>query len=143
MTCSDSPFSKELTSYLASRLRAVGVDLDQQWLRDAEAIPSSALLLDGHSKSLEEARRNIPQTLAQWELAPFFKHALPAAVFDLVNGPIKSITEFHFLYERLLGPAASPWICMLFLAAACSPNLAVEERLELIGNFDLNALKFD
>lgn len=57
---------------------------------------------------------------------------ITVSTFDLTCGPIASFAEYRFLYERLVGPKARPWLASAFLAAASTPYLPVEIRRALI-----------
>ena len=69
------------------------------------------------------ARAACPQSRAHWEQAEFFRPALRAAIWDLQFGAIRTYAQFEFLYSRLLGDRAIPFLPSLFAAAALSPSL--------------------
>jgi hypothetical protein len=135
----DAPLRPAVMAYVVSRLRAVGLTVDRSWLDVVGSQPLSAVLLSGDAKLIAEARTRIPQSNAYWELGPFFECAIPAAAFDLGNGPFDTFEEFEFLYDRLLGAIAKPWLPPLFLAAASMPGLIPEARIRLISSFEPSA----
>lgn len=54
------------------------------------------------------------------------------AASDLFDGKISSFAAFRFLYERLVGPAARPWLPSVFCAAAALPSLHPDQRKLLL-----------
>ncbi len=137
----DLPFTPDIRSYMSRRLRAVGIEPDRAWL--AEPMKGwDALLLDTHAGLLKAARDAVPKSYAHWEMAEFYRCAVPAATFDL-HQAIDSYEAFAFLYERLLGRAARPWLRSLYLAVVASPNMIEEDRIRLVGAFRLEHLRFD
>lgn len=121
MPKADPPFAPEVVRYISRRLRALGIAADRDWL-DTSA-DEFDMLLDSHVNMLKAARRDIPTSWAQWEMADFYRYAIPPAVFDLSFGFIETYEAFAFLYERLLGREARPWLRSIYLAAAASPNM--------------------
>lgn len=136
----DLPFAPEVLSYVARRMQACGLQPDRAWL-SAQATGFDMILLDSHATMLAAARNAIPQSHAQWELSAFYECAMPPAVFDLCNGPLTRFAEFAFLYERLLGAAARPWLPSLFLAAAATPGLDEKRRIRLVSGFNVDDLR--
>jgi hypothetical protein len=62
----------------------------------------------------------------------FLLPLIAVSTFDVTCGPIDSFAEYRFLYERLLGPKARPWLASAFLAAAASPHFPAEIRRGLV-----------
>lgn len=54
------------------------------------------------------------------------------AAFDLAQERISSFSAFRFLYERLLGAEARPWLPSAFCAAAALPQIRPERRKMLL-----------
>jgi hypothetical protein len=52
--------------------------------------------------------------------------------FDLGQGRIESFSAYRFLYERLLGADARPWLPSAFCAAAALPQIEPERRKLLL-----------
>jgi len=61
---------------------------------------------------------------------------VPLAAFDLAEGKIKSFAAFRFLYERLLGAAARPWLLGIFTLCAALPHRSPSQRLGLLKSVD-------
>ena len=54
------------------------------------------------------------------------------AAFDLAQDRIESFSAFRFLYERLLGAEARPWLPSAFCAAAALPQIKPSRRKVLL-----------
>ena len=54
------------------------------------------------------------------------------AAFDLAQERIDCFSSFRFLYERLLGPEARPWLPSAFCAAAALPQIQPQRRKLLL-----------
>jgi hypothetical protein len=54
------------------------------------------------------------------------------AAFDLAQERLSGFSSFRFLYERLLGAAARPWLPAAFCAAAALPQIRPERRKKLL-----------
>ena len=64
----------------------------------------------------------------------------PLVAFDLGEQKLESFAAFSFLYERLLGAAARPWLPAIFLMAASLPDLHPNRRLSLLGSVTADAV---
>jgi hypothetical protein len=54
------------------------------------------------------------------------------SAFDLGEGRLPSFAAYRFLYERLIGAAARPWLPSAFCAAAALPHLHPRLRRQLL-----------
>ena len=54
------------------------------------------------------------------------------AAFDLAQERLGCFSSFRFLYERLLGAEARPWLPSAFCAAAALPQIRPERRKMLL-----------
>ena len=57
---------------------------------------------------------------------------LPLTLFDLGEKRLPDFAAYRFLYERLLGARARPWLPTAFCAAAASPYFASEQRRSFV-----------
>lgn len=57
---------------------------------------------------------------------------LRVTTFDLAQGRIESFSAYRFLYERLLGAEARPWLPGAFCGAAALPHIRPEWRKALL-----------
>lgn len=64
----------------------------------------------------------------------------PLVAFDMGEQKLESFAAFSFLYERLLGAAARPWLPSVFLLAASLPQLHTNRRLSLLGSVTADAI---
>lgn len=51
---------------------------------------------------------------------------------DLARGELASFSAYRFLYERLLGAKARPWLPSAFCAAAALPHIPAQRRKPLL-----------
>jgi hypothetical protein len=71
------------------------------------------------------------------EQAVRFVHmAAELGAFDLGQHKIRSFAAFRFLYERLLGAPARPWLLSVFVMAVTMAPLAPAARAELLSSID-------
>ena len=73
------------------------------------------------------------------EIARFMIMAAELTAFDLGEQKIRSFAAYRFLYERLLGAAARPWLLGTFLMCASLPHLHAAHRLELLRSVDVDS----
>lgn len=66
--------------------------------------------------------------------AEAFAPLLLMAQFDIRKGRLTSFSAFRFLYERLMGGAARPWLPSAFCAVAAMPDTDTELRAVLLGS---------
>ena len=64
----------------------------------------------------------------------------PLVAFDMGERKLESFTAFSFLYERLLGAAARPWLPTAFMMFASLPDLHPNRRLDLLGSVSADAV---
>ena len=83
-------------------------------------------------QDLKTARTLVPKDGAIGDVERFTSKLLRLAVFDLEQEGIASFSAFRFLYERLLGPEARPYLPALFCAAAALPMIRPAQRKVLL-----------
>ncbi|BDI59840.1 hypothetical protein [Qipengyuania nanhaisediminis] len=66
------------------------------------------------------------------EVERFIGKLVRMAAFDLAQERITSFSAFRFLYERLLGAEARPYLPAAFCAAAALPTIRPEQRKVLL-----------
>ena len=62
----------------------------------------------------------------------FMGPLLRVTTFDLAQASLSSFSAYRFLYERLLGAEARPWLPSAFCGAAALPQIRPENRKELL-----------
>ena len=83
-------------------------------------------------RRISEIRKAIPQDCAIDSIEAFMPALISLAAYDLGQGRINSFPAFRFLYERLLGPDARPWLPGAFCAASALPHLHPKTRKQLL-----------
>jgi hypothetical protein len=81
---------------------------------------------------LRGIRAALPASDGFMDAEAFLFPLIAVSTFDVTCGPIISFAEYRFLYERLLGAAARPWLASAFLAAASAPHFPAEIRQALV-----------
>src|SRR3546814_6735154 len=82
----------------------------------AASIRAQARLYD----RLPDLRVMIPDDSGLDAVEPFMAPLVTVSAFDLGQGRLTSFPAYRFLYERLLGADARPWLPAAFCAAARS-----------------------
>lgn len=83
-------------------------------------------------RELRALRDDLPATVTLDGLAQFMGPMVRIAAQDLVQDQIDSFSAFRFLYERLLGAAARPFLPAVFCAAAALPQVRPCRRKMLL-----------
>lgn len=101
------------------------------WARDE--VEAAAITAQGRFyKQLDHLRADVPDDSALDMLEPFMGVLVTLTAFDLGQARLTSFTAYRFLYERLLGAAARPWLPSAFCAAAALPQLHPDMRRDLL-----------
>ena len=83
-------------------------------------------------RMLDLIRACVPDDEAPAEAEAFLASLTTLSVSDLVEGKLASFDAYRFLYERLVGPEARPWLVSAFCAAAAQPGIHPELRKQLL-----------
>jgi hypothetical protein len=83
-------------------------------------------------QELKALRDSIPHDATIADIETFMGKLVRVAAFDLSQERIASFSAFRFLYERLLGAEARPWLPSAFCAASALPQIRPECRKELL-----------
>ena len=83
-------------------------------------------------QELKALRDSIPHDATISDIETFMGKLVRVAAFDLSQERIASFSAFRFLYERLLGAEARPWLPSAFCAASALPQIRPECRKELL-----------
>ena len=131
---------KEFASFGAATQRYIrraldiGLDRDdamERWSRDvveAASIRAQARLY----AALPSLRETVPDDSGLDQVEPFLAPLVTLTAFDLGQGRLTSFAAYRFLYERLIGAEARPWLPAAFCAAAALPHLHPELRRKLL-----------
>lgn len=116
--------------------RSLDVGLGRQdafklWARDARENASirSQYVAYQELKALRDA---MPQNDTPDAIEGFLGKLARLATFDLAQDRITCFAAFRFLYERLLGAEARPWLPSAFCAAAALPQIRPDRRKLLL-----------
>lgn len=83
-------------------------------------------------QELKTLRASIPEDSSFSQIEHFIGKLTRVAAFDLAQERIEGFSAFRFLYERLLGAEARPWLPSAFCAAAALPQIRPERRKMLL-----------
>ena len=127
---------REFASFAPAEQRYIRRSLDiahdrgdafARWARDAEegmAIRRQHIAY----RVLEKLRSNPPPHYC----ATFHGRLVELMAFDLSQERLRSFSATRFLYERLLGASARPWLPSSFCAAAALPQIEPTRRRDLL-----------
>ena len=131
---------REFASFTAAEQRYIKRSLDvglgrqdafKLWARD----PAESASI----RSQYIAYRELKALRGQWPaetgfegLEPFMGILLRVSAFDLAQERLESFSAYRFLYERLLGADARPWLPSAFCGAAALPQIRPEGRKRLL-----------
>ncbi|MCY1670698.1 hypothetical protein OVA07_06680 [Novosphingobium sp. SL115] len=102
-----------------------------RWARDDGEAASIHAQTDLY-RDIPALRRMLPNVDGLDSLEPFMGHLMHLAAFDLAQDRIAGFSAFRFLYERLLGAEARPWLPAAFCAAAALPLIRPDRRRDLL-----------
>ncbi len=83
-------------------------------------------------QDLKALRALVPAEGTMNEVERFVSKLVRIAAFDLDQERLESFSAFRFLYERLLGAAARPYLPSAFCAAAALPMIRPDQRKVLL-----------
>lgn len=131
---------KEFAAFSAAAQRYVRRSLDvafhrsdaiELWSRDSVEAYSIRAQTKAY-EALDTIRLAIPTGSSLAALPDFMGPLVAVAAFDLSQDRLDGFGAFRFLYERLLGASARPWLPAAFCSAAALPNLLPFRRRMLL-----------
>tara|TARA_R110000782_G_scaffold117364_4_gene207754 strand:- start:66516 stop:67067 length:552 start_codon:yes stop_codon:yes gene_type:complete len=131
---------REFASFAAATQRYIRRSLDvafhradamELWCRDVVEAASIRAQSRVYER-IHELRVIIPDDSGLDQVEPFLAPLISMSAFDLAQDRLSSFSAYRFLYERLLGAGARPWLPGAFCAAASLPNLHPEKRRALL-----------
>ncbi|MFM5955123.1 MAG: hypothetical protein ACKOPE_12585 [Novosphingobium sp.] len=116
--------------------RSLDVGLGRQdafklWARDAAETASIRSQYVAYQE-LRTLRSAVPADTGFDALEGFMGKLVRLAAFDLAQERLSCFSAFRFLYERLLGHEARPFLPSAFCAAAALPQIRPEKRKHLL-----------
>ena len=131
---------REFASFSACEQRYIKRSLDiglgrqdafKLWARDAAekaSIRSQYLIY----QELKELRAKIPAEIGFEAIESFIGPLVRVSAFDLAQERLRCFSAYRFLYERLLGADARPFLPSAFCGAAALPQIRPERRKHLL-----------
>jgi hypothetical protein len=131
---------KEFATFASSTQRYIRRSLDvasgaegalDKWARDDL---EAASIRAQHSiyRRLDTVRGLIPDAPGILDCEPMISPIVTLAAFDLGQGRLPTFSSFRFLYERILGGRARPWLPSAFMFAAGMPHIHPSNRGSLL-----------
>ena len=131
---------KEFAGFPAATQRYIRRSLDiglerddaiSRWSRDM--VEETAIRVQARVyQRLIDIRAHIPDDSSLDALEHFMAPLIAMSAFDLGQDRLPDFASYRFLYERLLGGHARPWLPGAFCAAASLPHLHPDKRKILL-----------
>ncbi|MEQ1508898.1 MAG: hypothetical protein ABL909_00685 [Sphingopyxis sp.] len=133
---------REFASFSARTQRYIRRSLDVGLRRDdavtlwsRDAVEEAGIQVQKHVYAkMTDIRNAIPDDSGLEGIGRFMGVLVTLAAFDLGQGCLPNFAAYRFLYERLLGAGARPWLPGAFCAAATLPHLHPDKRKALLGS---------
>jgi hypothetical protein len=131
---------REFASFSASEQRYIRRSLDvglgrqdafKLWARDADEFTAIRRQYVAY-QDLKMLRAMQPDEADFGDIDVLMGKLVCMAAFDLAQERLDSFSAFRFLYERLLGARARPWLPAAFCGAAALPQIRPERRRLLL-----------
>jgi hypothetical protein len=106
-------------------------DAIARWARNA----AEAAAIEAQARryrTLDLIRACVPDDDVPEEAEAFLASLITLTAADLREGKLASFDSYRFLYERLVGAQARPWLVSAFCAAAAQPGIHPEHRKQLL-----------
>jgi len=110
----------------------------ETWSRD-ELETASIRAQARFYKQLDHLRAHTPDDSGLDRIEPFLGTLVTLVAFDLGQDRLPTFGAFRFLYERLLGAGARPWLPAAFCAASALPHLHPDRRRLLLQSISESA----
>lgn len=116
--------------------RSLDIGLGRQdafklWARDASEVSAIRSQYVAYQE-LKGLRGAVPDEASFDGLDGFLGKLVRVTAFDLAQERIDCFSAYRFLYERLLGAAARPWLPSAFCSAAALPQIRPGRRKTLL-----------
>lgn len=131
---------REFASFAACEQRYIRRSLDialgrgdaqQRWARTGDEVMSIRQQAALYAE-IPLLRQLLPNVEGLDSLEPFMGTLIRLSAFDLAQARITSFSAYRFLYERLLGADARPWLPGAFCGAAALPMIRPDRRRHLL-----------
>lgn len=113
-------------------------DAIERWARDTvEKV--KIRVQSRYYQRIGDLREKVPETQDLDEVEGFMAPLVKLSAFDLSQEQLPSFSSYRFLYERLIGAAARPWLPGAFCAAAALPHIEPAKRRDLLQSISESA----
>ncbi|MBW8784425.1 MAG: hypothetical protein JF593_07270 [Novosphingobium sp.] len=106
-------------------------DAFKRWARDAAEAASIRSQYVAYQE-LKLLRGAVQEASGEEPTEPFLGALIRVTAFDLAQERLGSFSSYRFLYERLLGAEARPWLPSAFCGAAALPLIRPARRKLLL-----------
>ena len=113
-------------------------DAIECWARD-EGEAASIRAQSRIFKQLDHLRMQVPDDSGLDMIEPFIGMLITVSAFDLGQDRLPHFASYRFLYERLIGASARPWLPSAFCSAAALPHLHPDRRRVLLQSISESA----
>ena len=110
----------------------------ETWSRD-ECETASIRAQTRFYKQLDRLRSKTPDDSGLDMIEPFLGALVTLVALDLGQDRLPTFAAYRFLYERLLGAGARPWLPAAFCAASALPHLHPDRRRLLLQSISESA----
>ena len=131
---------REFAGFTAATQRYIRRSLDvglsrsdaiNRWSRDLIETASIKAQVRVYER-LDQVRVHVPEDSGLDHVEPFMAPLVTMTAFDLGQDRLSGFAAYRFLYERLIGANARPWLPGAFCAAASLPHLHPDKRRILL-----------
>ncbi|MEJ2410739.1 MAG: hypothetical protein P8Y48_15895 [Novosphingobium sp.] len=131
---------REFASFTACEQRYIRRSLDiglgrqdafKLWARDDDEASSIRGQYVAY-QDLKVLRTMRPDDIGFEDIEAFMGKLVRMGAFDLAQDKLSTFSAFRFLYERLLGAWARPWLPGAFCGAAALPQIRPDRRKKLL-----------
>ena len=102
-------------------------DAVARWARSAAEAQSIRGQYSAYRR-LDEIRGLLASEAGAESTGALLAALVPLTTFDLAQGELHGFADYRFLYERLIGARARPWLPSVFCAAVALPQVEPEQR---------------
>jgi len=131
---------REFASFTAQEQRYIKRSLDvglgrqdafKLWARDAGETASIRSQYVAY-QDLKTLRGDPPVETSLDGVDAYVGKLVRVSAFDLAQSRLRGFSAYRFLYERLIGPMARPWLPAAFCGAAALPQIRPDLRKQLL-----------
>ena len=138
-----STFCKSAQRYIKASLEIAFPDEDSdpigRWSRNESEVAELRARTKIYA-TLPRLRNNVPKPTNLPAVDDFIGPLVKISGYDLGREKLTTFQEYRFLYERLVGVKARPFLPAVFLAAAALPTIQPRQRINLLQTILVNEI---